>query len=296
MKARVCCFALLALFILVVGTRSASAQTLERGAIRGTVYDVSKSAIPGAKLTLTSIATGVKRGFTTGENGAYTFDAVTPGQYNLVVEAPNFATYTVREVTVNVGSSIGLDIPMQLKTTTQTVEVTAEAAGAIDTTTAGVSQLLDSKSLQDLPFPGRDYRDLAQLTASAQVVPGLRGNIRLGGQQSDYTGLVIDGADTTNNFFGENFGSLETKNLTVPIESVQEFQVFSTSSQNPAPTSSTAKLTNTIGVAASPRMMPWATPPTFPGKTNLVATSASPFIKTISGSFSLRIFSSTAVR
>jgi hypothetical protein len=126
---------------------------------------------------------------------------------------------------VNVGASMGLDIPMQLKTTTQTVEVTAEAAGAVDTTTAGVSQLLDSRSLENLPFPGRDYRDLAQLTPSAQVVPGLRGNIRLGGQQSDYTGLVIDGADATNNYFGENFGSLETKNLTVPIESVQEFQV-----------------------------------------------------------------------
>ena len=225
MKASTCCFTLLAIFVLIFGISTASAQTLERGAIRGTVYDVSKAAVPGAKLALTSEATGLKREFTTGESGAYAFDALTPGKYTLVVESPNFATYTVKDLTVNVGASLGLDIPMQLKTSTQTVEVTAEAAGAIDTTTAGVSQLLDSKSLENLPFPGRDYRDLAQLSASAQVVPGLRGNIRLGGQQSDYTGLVIDGADTTNNFFGENFGSLETKNLTVPIESVQEFQV-----------------------------------------------------------------------
>ena len=35
----------------------------------------------------------------------------------------------------------------------------------------------------------------------------------------------MDGMDTTNNFFGENFGSLETKNLTMPLEAVQEFQV-----------------------------------------------------------------------
>jgi Carboxypeptidase regulatory-like domain/TonB dependent receptor len=219
------CFVVVVLLALFANLHFASAQTLERGAIRGTVYDVSKAAIPGAKLTLTSTATGLKRELTTNENGAYAFEAVTPGRYTLVVEAPNFATYTVKDVVINVGASIGLDIPMQLKTTTQTVEVTAEAAGAVDTTTAGVSQLLDSRSLENLPFPGRDYRDLAQLTPSAQVVPGLRGNIRLGGQQSDYTGLVIDGADATNNYFGENFGSLETKNLTVPIESVQEFQV-----------------------------------------------------------------------
>jgi hypothetical protein len=225
MKARIFGFALLALFILIVGAGIASAQSLERGAIRGTVYDVSKSPIPGAKLTLTSDSTGLKRETTSNEVGAYSFESIIPGQYTLLVESANFANYTVKDITVSVGSSLGLDIPMQLKTTTQTVEVTAEAAGAVDTTTAGVSQLLDERDLKNLPLEGRDYRDLAQLTPSAQVVPGLRGGIRLGGQQSDYAGLVIDGADSTNNFFGENFGSLETKNLTVPLESVQEFQV-----------------------------------------------------------------------
>ena len=56
-------------------------------------------------------------------------------------------------------------------------------------------------------------------------MPGLRGGIRLGGQQSDYTGLAIDGGDARDNFFGEFFGSLETKNFTIPLEAVQEFQV-----------------------------------------------------------------------
>ena len=114
---------------------------------------------------------------------------------------------------------------MKIRTAEQNITVTADAIGIVDTSTSGISQVLDTKSLEDLPFPGRDYRDLAQLTPSAQVTPGLRGAIRLGGQQSDYNGLVIDGADTTNNFFGENFGSLETKNITIPIEAVQEFQV-----------------------------------------------------------------------
>jgi Carboxypeptidase regulatory-like domain/TonB dependent receptor len=225
MKVRTCCFALIVVFALGFFVNTISAQTLERGAIRGTVSDVAKGVIPGAKLTLTSNSTGLKREFTTTETGAYTFDSLIPGTYTLLVQAANFADYSITDISVNVGASIGIDVPMQLKTTTQKIEVTAEAVGTVDTTTAGITQLLDEKSLENLPFPGRDYRDLAQLTASAQVVPGLRGNIRLGGQQSDYTGLVIDGADTTNNFFGENFGSLETKNLTVPIEAVQEFQV-----------------------------------------------------------------------
>src|SRR5215469_12261124 len=98
---------LLMVLVLLVGA-GVSGQTLERGAIRGTVYDASKSAIPGAKLTLTQTSTSLKREVTSNELGAYTFDGVTPGEYILVVEAPSFATYTVKNIVVNVGASIGL--------------------------------------------------------------------------------------------------------------------------------------------------------------------------------------------
>ena len=217
--------AVLAVFLLLVVVVGASAQTLDRGAIHGFVYDTSGSAVPGVKVTLTNSSIGLKRELTSDENGAYTFEALMPGEYTVAFESPAFNTYTVKQIVVTIGASLALDAHMKIKTAEQNIVVTADAVGVVDTSTAGISQLLDTKSLQDLPFPGRDYRDLAQLTPSAQVTPGLRGAIRLGGQQSDYNGLVVDGADTTNNFFGENFGSLETKNLTVPIEAVQEFQV-----------------------------------------------------------------------
>jgi hypothetical protein len=210
--------------MLAVVSTFCLAQTLERGAVHGTVYDASHAVVANAKVTLTNPSTGFRREMTTTGDGSYTFEAVPPGAYTLVAEAQGFAVTTVKGIVVNVGSSLPLDVSMPLKSAQESVTVNANIE-AVDTSTSGISQLLDSRSLENLPFPGRDYRDLAQLSPSAQVVPGLRGNIRLGGQQSDYTGLVIDGADTTNNFFGENFGSLETKNLTVPIEAVQEFQV-----------------------------------------------------------------------
>ena len=213
-------------FVLVVAAASTFcyAQTLERGALRGTVYDASHAVVGTAKVTLMNPSTGFRREMNTTADGGYVFEAVPPGEYTLIAEAQGFAVTTVKGIVINVGASPVLDVSMPLKSAQETVTVNANIE-AVDTSTAGISQLLNSRNLENLPFPGRDYRDLAQLTPSAQVVPGLRGNIRLGGQQSDYTGLVIDGADTTNNFFGENFGSLETKNLTVPIEAVQEFQV-----------------------------------------------------------------------
>ena len=211
--------------VAIVSAAPSFAQSLERGAIRGTVSDSSHAPIGNAKLILSNPSTGFRRELITQENGAYVFEAVPAGGYTLVSEASGFALTTVQGIVVNVGASLNLDVDMPLKSAQESVTVSADAAGVVDTSTAGISQLLNEKSVENLPLEARDYRDLAQLSPSAQVVPGLRGGIRLGGQQSDYSGLVIDGADSTNNFFGENFGSLETKNLTVPLEAVQEFQV-----------------------------------------------------------------------
>ena len=59
-----------------------------------------------------------------------------------------------------------------------------------------------------------------------QVTPGLRSTLRIGGQQGDYSGFHVDGADMTNGFFAEYAGSVETKNFAISQEAVQEFQVL----------------------------------------------------------------------
>jgi hypothetical protein len=211
--------------LLLLAAPSAFAQSLERGEIRGVVYDSSGSLVPGAKVTISNPSTGYKRELTTDATGSYDFAQLLPGVYKIEAEATGFAAKEITDLHIEVGASLALDISLPVKGQTQTVTVSAAATGPVDTATAGINQVINQKDLETLPLSGRDYRDLAQLSSSAQVVPGLRGGIRLGGQQSDYLGMVIDGQDTFNNYFGEIFGSLETKNFTVPLEAVQEFQV-----------------------------------------------------------------------
>jgi len=210
---------------VMIAAMAVDAQTLETGVIHGTITDKTHAVVPGAKVTLTNPSTGIRRALTAGPSGDFDFAALPPGEYTLTAESSGFAVTTVKGIELNIGSSVTIDIEMPLKTQATTAEVSAANGEVVDTSTAGITQLLNSTSVENLPFPGRDYRDLATLSPTAQVVPGLRGGLRLGGQQSDYSGLVVDGMDTTNNFFGENFGSLETKNLTIPLEAVQEFQV-----------------------------------------------------------------------
>jgi hypothetical protein len=209
----------------LLAVTSANAQSFDRGEIHGIIYDTSHSVVPKAKVTLSSPSTGYKRESLSDTNGGYAFPQILPGMYQINAEAGGFASITITDITVNIGASLDLDITLPVKGQATTVTVTAAANGPIDTTTAGINQVINEKNLEGLPLSGRDYRDLAQLSSSAEVVPGLRGGIRFGGQISDYSGLVIDGQDSFNNFFGENFGSLETKNFTVPLDSVQEFQV-----------------------------------------------------------------------
>lgn len=209
----------------LVAATGARAQNTQRGEIRGFVYDTSHAVVPNAKVTIFNPSIGYKRELTTDATGIYDFPSLLPGIYQISAEAQGFASITITDIHVDIGSSQALDITLPVRGQTQTITVSAAATGPVDTTTAGINQVINQRNLETLPLEGRDYRDLAILSSSAQVVPGLRGGIRLGGQQSDYSSLVIDGQDSFNNYFGEFFGSLETKNFTIPLESVEEFQV-----------------------------------------------------------------------
>jgi hypothetical protein len=106
----------------------------------------------------------------------------------------------------------------------QTVEVTAEAP-VIDRNDPLENNVLNERYVEQLPVNGRDFRDFVRLAPASQETPGLRSPVRLGGQWGEFTGFIIDGVDNRNSFFGEWFGSLETKNFTFPQDAVQEFQV-----------------------------------------------------------------------
>ena len=219
-----CVCAALCLIVALAWAALAPAQTFQRGEIRGIVYDSTHALVPKAKVTIFNPSTGYKREMTTDESGLYDFAQLLPGIYQITAVAEGFAPITLTDIRIDIGASLNLDVTLPVKGQTTSVTVTA-TTGPVDTTTAGINQVINERNIENLPLAGRDYRDLAQLSSSAQVVPGLRGGIRLGGQQSDYTELTIDGQDSFNNFFGEFFGSLETKNFTVPLDSVQEFQV-----------------------------------------------------------------------
>ena len=209
--------------ILLLAT-SAASQTIEKGEIGGTVLDQTGAVIPDASVKIIHVATGSERTLTTGADGRFAANLLPVGGYRIEVSAKGFATTVVKGVHLEVGQNLIQDVTLKLGAVGQTVEVQAEA-GPVDRGETREKTVVDRTYVEQLPINGRDFRDFVNLTPSADTSPGLRSPVRLAGQQGQYTELLIDGVDNRNSFFGEWFGSLETKNFTFPEDAVQEFQV-----------------------------------------------------------------------
>lgn len=200
---------------------SSNAQSLDRGEIHGTVRDESGAVIFAVSITLQEVSTGFERSVATNHVGQYA--AVLPiGSYRVQAALPGFATVQTSVQRLGVGEALLLNLVMPVAAVFRSIEVTARGRNA---SAAGFGLGIAADAIETLPLNVRDYRTFALLAPTAGGITGTRGAFRVAGQPGDHLSLQVDGTDFTNNFFGEFLGSLETRNVTLPLEAVQEFQV-----------------------------------------------------------------------
>lgn len=197
-----------------------AAQTLDRGDVAGTIRDQTGAALSGVAVTLRETRTGTDRVMVTSDDGRYSAPLLSPGVYVVQADRPGFSVARSEPFTLGVGQSLAVNLVMTIAGLTETLSI----AGASDAAPA-LGAIVDSNAIANLPLNGHDYRGFALLSPTARAITGTRGTFRVAGQPGDYLALNVDGADFTNNFFGEFFGSLERQNFTIPLEAVQEFDV-----------------------------------------------------------------------
>jgi hypothetical protein len=103
------------------------AQSQNSG-IGGRVTDPSGATVPGAELTLTSLARQTTAKATVGSDGLYAFPNLEPGAYELKVAAPGFKAFTQSGITLVVNQIARLDVKLEVGTGVQSVEVQANAS------------------------------------------------------------------------------------------------------------------------------------------------------------------------
>ncbi len=102
----------LVIIALLLGGPMLLAQ-LPTGAILGVVKDSSGAVVPGASIIARETDTNQSRSATTGGDGAYRFDDLPVGTYEITVEESGFTRLT-RQLTLSVGQALALPLKEKL--------------------------------------------------------------------------------------------------------------------------------------------------------------------------------------
>ena len=192
--------------------------------LSGTVLDPQGLAVKSAKIIVKNLANGAERTATSDSNGRYEIVGLPPGNYSMTVEAQGFAALNNPSLTLAIGTSPVYDPQLQLKTTSETISVTA-AADLVETTKTDVSTTITQTQIDNLPINGRNYINFTLLNSQAarddtpSIGAAPTSGLNFGGQRARSNEVSVDGADAVDN-------SVNGVRATVSQEAVQEFQVI----------------------------------------------------------------------
>ena len=92
----------------------------------GIVTDAGGGVIPGAEVSVFNTGTGISRDQTTGAVGSFTFAALIPGDYELIVTSEGLQQHVEQGITLRTGDNRRVDVELQLGQVTESVTVDAQ--------------------------------------------------------------------------------------------------------------------------------------------------------------------------
>src|SRR5262245_42954548 len=130
-------------------------QQAATATIEGAVKDPQNALIPGAKVTVKNIDTGLTREITTDDSGIYRIAALPPGTYQISAGGKGFAENKYGAVTLTVGQKLNVDLTLRASVS-ETVTVT-DVAPIVETTRSQVSASVGERAVKGLPVNGRNF-------------------------------------------------------------------------------------------------------------------------------------------
>src|SRR5271170_561176 len=219
------CITLISICVLLAPCAFAQ---VDEGSITGLVQDPTGAVIPNAKVTLLNTDQGLSQVANTDGSGVYTFSPVRIGNYSVSATAPGFSVTTQQNVNVAVSQNLRVNIELKTGAATETVEVTT-APPQLQTEDASVGQVINERSVNNLPLNGRNFTFLAQLSAGVNSSQAdTRGNAANGaftanGLRPAQNNYLLDGIDNNS----DNVDFLNGTNFVVlpPPDAIAEFKV-----------------------------------------------------------------------
>lgn len=220
--------ALLCAMLLAFGwTSGAQAQGVTTSAVSGRVTNAAGAPVSGARVLVTSGATGAQSRVVTREDGRYLVSGLQPGSnYRIEVSGLGLAPQTRTGVTLTLSQTLRLDFTLAAQAIAlEGITARAERSGAtFSRTRTGPATTVRDSALQRLPTISRDLSDFTRLVPQIATSGG---GSNAAGRNSRFNNIQIDGA-VNNDLFGLSAsgtpgGSAGTRPIT--MEAIQELQV-----------------------------------------------------------------------
>jgi len=214
--------------VLAALSRLALAQTIS-GDLVVNVVDPSGAVVSGAKLILTQIGTNVKQESVTDHLGNALLAQLKPGEYKLDISAPGFQSQTVGGIRIQVGQRARVDVKLNVGQITESVTVSAGGVTLLNSESAALGQVIEQRQLVELPLSGRNFLQLAYISAGAVPIGIGTSPATSWTGRSDMTLSIAGGRESNNSFL---LNGIETRNarfgsvgIRPSIEAIQEFKV-----------------------------------------------------------------------
>lgn len=225
---------LVGLLIILAAPRLLLAQA-SGGSITGTVSSASGGELPGAQISIANLESGaITRTVSTDAQGFYIAPDLAPGNYEMRVSAPGFASQVWTSINIASGSVRVLNLTMAPGNPETVVRNVAPAA-PISQNSACCGGNVSSKAVRSTPLNGRDWTQLATLqagvtgvqTGSAQgsgnTERGFGAAMSISGARPDQNNFRVDGI-SINDYANGAPGSVLGDSL--GIDAVEEVSVL----------------------------------------------------------------------
>ena len=181
------------------------------GSIFGTVTDTTGAVIPNATVTVIDTAKGTSISVQSNASGEFTAEHLIPDTYEVKVSAQGFSGFDQTGLRIFADTSVKVSANLNVGSTGQTVEVSADSVPQLKTDRADVATIFSGQEIVDLPIPDRNFTNLQLLLPGAQLLgwshaasenPQGSKQIEVDGQAFAGVAFQLDGTDNQDPILG----------------------------------------------------------------------------------------------
>ncbi|MDQ2947122.1 MAG: TonB-dependent receptor, partial [Acidobacteriota bacterium] len=197
---------------------------VDTGSVAGLITDASGAVVPEASVIVSHVETNTQTALKSNGSGYYSVPSLRPGRYLIEVSKEGFRPQKSQEFELRVQDRAELNFRLQLGAASSEITVIATAP-LLESETSSLGQVVEEKTITELPLNGRNFIQLA--TLGAGTLPSTRtaerDNFIANGARAIQNSYLLDGVDNKNRIFG--FDKSSAQIIQPIIDAIQEFKV-----------------------------------------------------------------------